>query len=117
MNAPEARPVNKGGRPKGAKNKMSGQIKQHIEKHFYKVNKDGKALDALYAESKTAYFTLIAKLVPAEVKADVTMHAIDLGAQMKEASQRLEHMKLANVIDVTPEEPKPLINNETRDTE
>ena len=60
------------GRPKGATNKLTTTIKEAIEKSFDIVG--GPAYLAQMAiEQPQAYMTLLGKVLPTQVKADVTV--------------------------------------------
>lgn len=72
------------GRPKGVPNKLTRTVKEAIEASFEQVG--GAAYLARMAEEQpTAYMTLLGKILPqqidANVKAEIGMPAITLGVQ------------------------------------
>ena len=63
--ADESKKPNKGGRPKGAKNKVSGQAKENIIAVFTRIG--GTAQMARWAsENLTEFYKLYARLIPVE---------------------------------------------------
>lgn len=102
----------KAGRPKGSKNKNTNEIREAIAKAFHNVNRKGYLEDMAYKQP-AAFMGLVAKVIPNEVKLDVS-HNINLGDAMIQAAERLKALQHddATLIDVTPE---PASENEKPD--
>ena len=116
------RPKNKGGRPLGSKNKphknrpiprivtadakaTNNALTKLIGDHFQTQATVHNYLDKLARDHVATYISLVAKTVPQSVAVDITHHAIDLGAAMADATQRLRAYRAGDdlpIIDLVP---------------
>ena len=96
------------GRPKGAQNLFTRDVRDRIEHVFNEINgTNNSALKRLAEEHPAVFYGLVGKLIPQQAAIQVTHTILDLGAAMDDAQQRLSDMRDAhNVIDITPESPE-----------
>lgn len=66
-----------GGRPKGAKNKLTRSVKEMVKQVFDELQEDPKAsLEAFAKKYPRDFYNIAAKLIPTEVDATVKQHVI-----------------------------------------
>lgn len=95
------------GRPKGAQNLFTRDIRDRIEHVFNEINgTNNAALKRLAEEHPAVFYGLVGKLIPQQAAIQVTHTLVDLGAAMQDAQNRLRDMQQAHsVIDATPHSP------------
>ena len=111
----------KRGRPAGSKNKTmvqkaaerpiprvnSAEAKQTnqalstlVAKHFQTQASAHKYLDKLAKDHVSVYVGLVSKVIPQAVAIDITTHAVDLGAAMVAATERLQAYRAGDELPV-----------------
>ncbi len=88
-----------GGARKGSIKLHTRRVKDTIKQVFYDDLGGAKYLRKIAANDPALFCSLLARLVPSEIRAeiDVSVHRLDLGAEMRAAASRLA----APMIDVS----------------
>lgn len=88
------------GRPKGATNLFTRDVKDRIEHVFNEINgTNNAALIKLADEHPAVFYGLVGKLIPQQAAIQVTHTLVSLGDEMQKAANRLNDMRLANSIE------------------
>lgn len=99
------------GSRKGKPNKLTAAVKDRIEQAFNVVNgPHNSGLIRLAEEHPAIFYSLVAKLIPAQTTVALTVVALDLGKAMLDNQRFLDAHRLnTSTIDVTPDKPTKLL--------
>lgn len=80
--------VRHGGRKKGTPNRMTTAIKEAVEQAFDRVGGVDYLVEMAYAEPK-AFLTLLGRVLPTKIEADITVTAVEIEQAIREGRKRV----------------------------